>query len=126
MLVSEHINIDLSLRDITQFNTLQYNEEMTVEDLETSILKKFDLSLLGEKKLAFAKLNGRNLLEEEKKLKIRDLRARNLKITFFLDEVISYLLQNYNQDKSKVIIGNNEELGNTFLLNRSYGSKRMN
>ena len=116
MLVSEHINIDLSLRDITQFNTLQYNEEMTVEDLETSILKKFDLSLLGEKKLAFAKLNGRNLLEEEKKLKIRDLRARNLKITFFLDEVISYLLQNYNQDKSKVIIGNNEELGNTFLF----------
>lgn len=111
MLVSDHINIDLSLREITQINTLKYNEEMTLEDLETSILNKFDCVLLGDKKLGFAKLNGRSPLEEERKLKIRDLRVKNLRITIYVDEIISYLLHNYNPNSTEVCIANNHELG---------------
>ena len=110
MMISEDIKIDLSLREINQLNTLVHDQNMTIEDLENSILKKFNLSNLQNRNFSFIKLNGRIPLQHEKALKIKELKMRDVKITFYLDDIISVLLFNYNSGKSTVKVENLDEL----------------
>jgi hypothetical protein len=126
MLASEDINIDLSLREINQINTLVHDQNMTVEDLEKSILTKFNLSGSEDRKFSFIKLNGREPLDHERTLKIKELRKRDLKITFYLDDILSFLLFNYNSSQSNAKLGNLNELSKSIYLCRILGKEEQN
>jgi hypothetical protein len=126
MLASEDINIDLSLREINQINTLVHDQNMTVEDLEKSVLAKFNLADLEDRKLSLIKLNGRDPLDHERTLKIIELRKRDLKITFYLDDILSFLLFNYNSSQSNARVENMNELSKFIYLWRILGKEKQN
>ena len=109
MIVSD-INVDLSLREINHINTMVHDQNMTIEDLEKTILNKFNLNNVQDIKFSFIKLNGRNVLDHERSLKIKELKNKDLKITFYLDDILSFLLFNHNSDQSNVQIHNQDEL----------------